>query len=451
MNNEYIVKVEKMINEGSALARIDGLPVFIDGAVSGDTVKIELTKINKSYLVGKLVEIIEPSPYRVKPLCSLHNVCGSCNWQHISYDEQLKQKQNIVAETLSKFASYDGKIDKIIDSPKTSEYRCKVQMPVAQTKVSKRILSGYYKKNSHELINIKFCPMQPSIINEINDFIKANASSFDITGYDEKKHIGLLKHIVYRISSDCSQILVVLVINSETINSNFKKFSEILYDNFKEITGVCVNLNSKKTNVILGNITQNIIGNSFYIEDLGEYKYQVSANSFFQVNPLCAKKIFNKVKELISVRLANPTILDAYSGVSSFGIWLSDVASKVVCIEEVESASNDAIANLKLNDVKNVEIINGDAAIQFKNLIDKGVKFDVSVTDPPRKGCSPDSINNLVNLTDKFIVYVSCNVATLARDMKIINEKGFKTIFVQPVDLFPNTYHVETIALFEKI
>lgn len=451
MNNEFIVKIEKIVNEGSALGRIGDLPVFIDGAAVGETVKIELTKVNKSYFVGKILEIIEPSEIRIKPLCSLHNVCGSCNWQYMEYSEQLRQKQNIVAETLSRFASYNGKIEDIIPSPQIKEYRCKVQMPVAQTKVSKRILTGYYKKNSHELINIKYCPMQPDIINKINEFIKDEAPNFNISGYNEKTHSGLLKHIVFRISSDLSQILVVFVINSDFIDKNIKKLSEVLFDNFPEITGVCANFNSKRTNVILGKETVKIVGNSFYIENLGDYKYQVSANSFFQVNPLCAKEIFNKVKELISTRIELPTILDAYSGVSSFGIWLSSITSKVVCVEEVESASNDAKENIKINNINNIEIINGDAALEFEKLINKGIKFDVSVTDPPRKGCSVESINNLVELTKKYIVYVSCNIATLARDMKILNEKGFKTVFVQPADLFPNTYHVETIALFEKV
>ena len=448
--SEYVVKIEKMINEGAGLARIDNIPVFVDSACPEDVLKIKIKKINKNYLVGEIEEIIELSPYRIKPICALHNVCGSCNWQHIDYNEQLVQKQNIVKETLERFADFKGKIEKIIPSPKITEYRCKVQMPVTQTKVSKRILSGYYKKNSHELINIKYCPMQPNIINEINEFIKEQAQSLNITGYDEKKHFGLLRHIVYRISSDLSQILIIFVINSNKIDKNIRMLAELLFDNFSQITGVCANFNTQKTNVILSKETKEIIGNNYYLEKLGNYKYQVSANSFFQINPLCAKQIFDKVKELIADRITNPTILDAYSGVSSFGVWLSSIASKVVCIEESESASKDAIENIKLNNINNIEIINGDAAKQFKKLIEKGVKFDVSVTDPPRKGCSVDSIENLVQLTNKYIVYVSCNVSTLARDMKLLNEKGFKTVFVQPCDLFPNTYHVETIALFEN-
>ncbi|MBQ8887039.1 MAG: 23S rRNA (uracil(1939)-C(5))-methyltransferase RlmD [Candidatus Gastranaerophilales bacterium] len=447
---EYVVKIEKMINEGNGLARLNNIPIFIDGVCPNETVKVKIVKENKNYLLGELVEVVEPSKSRVKPLCSLHNACGSCNWQHIDYQEQLIQKQNIVKETLKKIAGYEGKIDEIISSPLQKEYRCKIQMPVSQTKVSKRILAGYFKKNSHELINIKYCPMQPSIINEINEFIKEQAQELNIQAYDEKKHTGILRHIIYKINSTGTEILISFVINSEVIDTNIKKLAQILFDNYTQIVGVCANLNTKKTNVILGKETKSIVGKSFYTENLSGIKYQISANSFFQVNPLCAEKIFNRVKELISSKISNPTILDAYSGVSSFGIWLSDIASRVVSIEEVESASKDAMANIKLNNIKNLDVVNGDAAIEFQKLIDNDDKFDVSITDPPRKGCTIDSIENIVKLTNKYIVYVSCNVSTLARDMKLLNEKGFKTVFVQPADLFPNTYHVETIALFEK-
>ena len=449
-NDEYIVNIEKMIFGGSALARIDSFPVFIQDACPNDKVKIKITKLNKSYAEAEIIEIIEPSEKRVSPECPLHNICGSCDWQYISYEEQLKQKQNIIKETLSRIANYSGEVLETIPSPKIKEYRCKVQTSVTQTKVSKRILSGYYKKNSHELINIKYCPMQPDVINKINEFIKEKAQELNISGYDEKKHSGLLRHFVHRLSSDNSQILTILVLNSNNIDNNVIKLANLIKSNFPQIVGICANFNTSKTNVILGKTTTPIIGNGYYIENLSGIKYRVSANSFFQVNPLCAEKIFNKVKELILEKQKNPTILDAYAGVSSFGIWLSSIASKVTCIEEVKTASDDAIYNLELNNIKNIEVINGDAAVEFEKLINKGVKFDVSITDPPRKGCSIESINNLVALTKKYIVYVSCNVSTLARDMKILNEKGFETVFVQGADMFPNTYHVETIALFEK-
>ncbi len=449
-DNIYTVKVEKMLYEGSGLARIDNLPVFIEGACPGDLLNVKITKINKNYLTAQIVDIVEPSKNRVKPFCPLHNVCGSCSWQHIEYSEQLKQKKNIVYETLKHITGKDFEINDTIPSPKTKHFRCKVQYPVSQTKVSKRILSGYYKTNSHELINIKYCPIQPNIINDINEFLKSEAQKLNISGYDEKKHFGLLKHIIYRISSNEKYILVILVLNSDNTNKDIRELAEILRFKYPQITGVCANFNPKKTNVIMSDKTQIISGSDFYIEELEGIKYKVSANSFFQVNPLSAVNIFNKVKELLSQKLTNPVVLDVYSGVSSIGIWLSSITSKVICVEEVKSAADDAKENIKLNKLTNIEVINSDAAITFAQFIKNGVKFDAAVIDPPRKGSTEAALNDLVHLTNKYIVYVSCNPSTLARDMNILIKNSFEPIYIQPVDMFPHTYHIETIVLFEK-
>ena len=450
INEEYTVKIEKLVNEGKGIARVDDFPVFIENVCPEDVVKIKIDFVKKSYALASVVEIIEKSKYRIEPKCPLHNACGSCNWQFIDYKEQLNQKKNIVYETLHKFAEFDCEVNDTIASPLTYEYRCKIQYPVSQTKVSKRIVSGYYKKNSHELINIKYCPLQPDIINQINETVKTAAKDYGVTGYVEKLHTGMLRHIVYRISSDLKNILVIFVINSKTANPQIEKLSNFIFTEFPQIKGVCVNFNDKKTNVILSKETKCIKGDDFYFEELSGKKYRISANSFFQVNPLCAEKIFDTVKEVISARIKNPKILDAYSGVSSFGIWLADIVSAVVSVEESVSASNDALKNVELNNIKNLVVKNGDAAVEFSKMIKNGEIFDVSVTDPPRKGCSEESISNLIKLTSKFIVYVSCNVATLARDMKTLIQHGFKPVFIQPVDMFPHTYHVETIVLFEK-
>ena len=448
--NEYIVKTEKMINEGKGLAKINGLPVFIDSACTGDELKIKINKINKSYLSAEIIDIIVPSPYRIKPKCALSKVCGSCNWQHIDYSRQLIEKRNILEETLQNIAGISIKAEDTIESPKVYEYRCKVQMPVAQTKVSKRILSGYYKKNSHELVNIKYCPMQCQLINDINEYIKNNIKEFNIDGYSEENHKGLLRHIIYRISSDNKSLLIIFVLNSDCISKEVKIFSEKLKEKFQEIIGICANFNTKKTNVILGNVTEKIVGNDYYIEKLNGISYRVSAGSFFQVNPYCAELIFEKVKKLISERISNPSILDAYSGVSSFGILLSEIASNVVSVETVKSASEDALYNVKINNITNLQVINGEAEKIFSDLINKKMQFDVSVIDPPRKGCDQKSLETLVKLTKNYIVYISCNPATLARDIKILSDYGYIPEYVQPADMFPNTAHIETIALLKK-
>ncbi len=450
ISDEYTVKIEKLINEGAGIARIDGVPVFIENSCPNDVLKIKITKKNKNYYIGEIIEIIEKTNYRVNPVCALSKICGSCNWLHIDYSEQLKQKKNIVYETIKNISGIDINVSETLPSDKITEYRCKVQIPIQQTKVSKRILSGYYKRNSHELINIKYCPMQPKIINEIAEYIKTTAQEFGISGYDEKNNSGLLRHIIFRISSDEKNLLIIFVLNSDVVPAKLKKLSEDLISKYPIIKGICANFNTLKTNVILGNNTQTILGQDYYIEQLDDMKYKISANSFFQINPLCAKKIFNKVKSIITDKCENPVILDAYSGVSSFGIWLSSIAKEVISVEESKSSTNDAIENIKLNNINNLKIINGDAAKEFNNLISQNIKFDVSLVDPPRKGCSEQSIEFLNKLTKKYIVYISCNPATLARDIKLLLKHSFKPIYIQPVDMFPNTYHIETIALLER-
>lgn len=446
----FTVEIEKMINGGNAIARIDNFPIFIENACPEDKIKIKITKLNKAYAIADIVEIISESKYRIKPFCAFSKICGSCDWQHIDYNEQLNQKSKIVNETLKNIAGIEIEVPKTIASPQITEYRCKVQYPVSQTKVSKRLVSGYYKKNSHELINIKYCPIQPKIINEINEFIKEEASNLGISGYIEKKHTGLLRHIVYRISSDRSNILIIFVVNSNNIDKNLIKLAESLSNKFKEVTGICANFNEKKTNVILGKETQRIIGNDYYIERLRGIEYKVSANSFFQVNPLSAANIFDKLKELIKENIENPTILDAYSGVSSIGIWMNDIAKTVTCVEEVKSASKDALDNIQLNNLSNFEIINDDADKVFKKFILENRKFDVTIIDPPRKGSSEKALENLINLTSKYLLYVSCNPSTLARDLKYLLSNGFKINYIQPFDMFPHTYHIETVVLLEQ-
>ena len=451
INQTVEVKIEKMLYEGKALARFENFPIFIDNACTNDVLKVKIEKINKNYAIASIVEIITPSKYRVMPVCSMHNVCGSCNWQYINYDRQLVEKQNIVCETIKHIAGIELNVNKTVKSPKTTEYRCKIQYPIAETKVSKRILAGYYKKNSHELINIKYCPMQDKHISEILDFIRAEAQKLKISAYDEKSHKGILRHVIFRESSDFKSILVIFVINSNNVTKEIKKLAEIIKSAFNKIVGVCANFNTKKSNVIMGDKTVSITGDDYYIEDLSGIRYKVSANSFFQVNPYCAELIFNEVKSFIELTTNNkPTILDAYSGVSSFGIWLSPIAKKVISIEEVPQATQNAEINKEMNNVTNLEIMTGDASVNFEKLITIGTKFDISLIDPPRKGCSEGALNNLVQLTENYIIYVSCNVSTLARDMKKLNELRFEPIIVKPFDMFPNTYHIETMAVFKR-
>ena len=440
------VTAEKLVYEGDAIAKINGFPIFIHGACPDDKLKIKITKINKNYALANIEEIIEPSTHRIKPFCPLHNVCGGCGWQYIDYDFQLEQKRNIVFETVKKITGKEIEVKPVIKSPDTVAFRSKIQYPVSQTRVSKRIIAGYYKKGSHELVNIKYCPIQPKIIDKITEFIRKNAQDTGISGYNEKLHKGELRHIVYRYSKSENECIVIFVVNDTKLSDKFKKLAKKVSEEFAHVKGCLINYNTERTNLIMTNDTRKITGQNFVTEKIGNKIFRVSANSFFQVNIGSAKNIFDYVKKIVKENYSNSRILDAYSGVSSFGIWLSDIAKEVVSVEEAPSATKDALENIKLNNINNLTPLNGDAKKIFEQLIEKNEKFDITVLDPPRKGCSRESLDFAVKLSEKAIIYVSCNPSTLARDLKYLHENGFKTQYIQPVDMFCHSYHIESIA-----
>lgn len=451
INDEITVTIEKLSNLGFGIAKIDGFVIFVENACPGDEVKIKITKLTKNYANAKIVEIINGSTHRVEPFCALQKVCGGCQLQFIDYDYQLKLKKEIVEDAIHAISSLDIIVNYPIPSPEIKQYRHKVQYPISQTKVSKRILAGYYKQKSHEIVNIKHCPIQPAICDEIIEFIRNSSFDYGISGYNEKKHSGDLRHVVLRISAATGKVLVTLVVNSTKVFDRLKEFSQNIYDNFKDVSGVCVNFNSKKTNVILGNNTELIVGKDFVKERILDKTFRIGPKTFFQVNPKSAENIFAYVKDYIKNNFTEPTVLDAYAGVTSFGISISDVCKKVVSVEENKEAVDLAAEVIELNEVKNVELHNMDATKFFeKELNTKKRKFDVVILDPPRKGCTKESLDYAYKLCKEGvgkIIYVSCNPATLARDLKLLTEAGAKVESIQPFDMFCHTYHIENVAI----
>ncbi len=446
INDEYIVEVEKITNLGAGIAKVDGFVVFMSDACPLDKVKIKITKVNKNYANAKIIQIIEESPYRIKPFCPLQKVCGACQLQFIDYDYQLKVKKQIVEETIKNIGNLDIVIQEVVPSPEIKNYRHKIQYPVSETKNSKRILAGYYKPGTHEIVNIKYCPIQPEICDRIINFIRAKAFDFGISGFNEKHHSGDLRHVVIRSSKATGKNLVVLVVNATKSFERLKDFAKCIYEEFKEISGVCVNFNSKKTNVILGNKSECLYGKNFVEEKILDKTFKIGPNTFFQINPKSAENIFKYVKEHLVQTFDKPTVLDAYAGISSFGICVSDVCKIVVTVEENKESTELARETALDNRVKNIEIHNQDAAKFFKN---EKRQFDAIILDPPRKGCSKESLDNAVRLSKSEIIYVSCNPATLARDLKYLTEKGCTVESIQPFDMFCHTYHVENVAIIK--
>lgn len=446
IGDNYIVTIDKLGNLCVGLAKINDFLVMVDDVCPLDKVKIEITKLTKNYARAKVVELLESSPYRLKPFCPMQKVCGACQLQFIDYDYQLEIKRQVVKETLKKIGALDIDVLMPVPSPQIKNYRHKIQYPITETKNSKRIIAGYYKNKTHEIVNIKYCPIQPEICDEIIEYIKETAPKFNISGYREKSHKGDLRHIVIRNSAYNGNNLVALVLNSDgsNISNNVIDFCNAIYNKFDKVTGVCVNFNPKKSNVILGDFTKCVCGKDYIEEKILDKTFRITAQTFFQVNPKSAENIFKYVKEYIINNFKNASILDAYAGISAFGICLSDEAKQVVTIEENKKSVELAILSSKLNNISNIEIHCGDAGEYLDN---EKRKFNAVILDPPRKGCSEKSLDRAYDLSKGKIIYVSCNPSTLARDLKYLCQKGAKVESVQPFDMFCHTYHIENVAI----
>ena len=441
---ELDLEIEKLSSDGRGIAHHEGMVVFIENTCPKDKVRVKIFKQNKHYWLGELIQILEKSPYRVKPFCPMHNVCGACSLQFIDYDAQLTFKKEILQDT---FRSFNIDIEDVEPSPDTKEFRHKIQYPIRQTNVSKRILAGYFKPKSHDIVNIKYCPIQPSICDEIIDFIRETAPMYNIDGYREKENKGLLRHIVIRSSVKTGKNLVVMVINSNKPNEKIKDFAQKLYDRFDSVIGVEANLNNKKTNLILSDTTVSLIGRDYIEEDICEVTFKIGANTFFQVNPKSAENIFKFVKNYIKETVPNPTILDAYAGISAFGLVMSDVAKSVTSVEENSASVKLAKEVARENGIENIELNCGDSERYFEDCINSRKSFDITILDPPRKGCSEKTLEYALKLTKSKIIYVSCNPATLARDLKYLTDNGAVIERIKPFDMFCHTSHIETVAI----
>ena len=451
-NKEYIFDIISQGYEGEGIAKIDNkYPIFIEGALKGEKVKVRIVKVNKNFAYGKLIEVLEPSEERVNPSCAIYKRCGGCKLQHASYKAQLDFKWDRVKDCVSKIGKLDPSIVKYpLGMENPWRYRNKVQLPIGL--INGEVKIGFFAPRSHDIIDMESCLIQDEIGDKVvkltREWIeKFNIRPYNVDGeYDEK---GIVRHIMIRRGFTTNEVMVVLVTNGEKLPHK-EEFVDLMVKNIPGIKSIIQNINSKKTNVILGLESKTLWGEDTISDYIGDFRFNISPLSFFQVNPIQTEVLYGKALEYANLT-GNEEVFDAYCGTGTITLFLSQKAKKVYGVEIIPQAIDNAWINAKENKVENVEFFVGESEVVIPDLINKGVKADVVVVDPPRKGCDKKLLDAITNIDAKKIVYVSCDPSTLGRDLKVLEENGYKTLEVQPVDMFPNTAHVECVVLMSRV
>ena len=445
-NQEYIVDIIDNGYEGEGIAKIENFTVFIPGTIKGEKVKILIVKVLTSHAFGKILEIIKESNKRNESDCNTYKRCGGCNLRHIKYEETLKMKQNAVQSLVNKTLNTKIKVKETIGMENPYFYRNKAQYPLGLDKAGNPTI-GIFANRTHEIIPIKKCYIQNEKSQKLAKFVFEFLVNNNISIYNEKTKKGLVRHIVTKVGIRTNQIMCVLVINGKSIPKEEKLVKDIL-NNFPEVKTIVKNINTKDTNVIMGNQNINLYGNG-YIEDiLGDFTFKISPLSFYQVNPIQAEKLYNIGVEAAKIS-KDDVVFDLYCGIGTISLFMSKFAKKVYGIEIVEEAVKDARENALKNNVTNAQFIAGDVEKILDDLVNvKKILPDIIMIDPPRRGLDRRSIDNILKVRPKKLVYISCNPATLVRDLARL-EEVYGVEEIECVDMFPFTNHVECVALLE--
>lgn len=443
-NKEYKVTIIDNGYEGEGIAKIEDFTIFIKGAIKGEVCKIVITKVNKSFAFGRLLEVIEYSKKRVEPDCATYKRCGGCSMRHIKYDETLKIKKDMVQNLVNKVLEDKIEVNNVIGMENPYYYRNKLQYPVGTNKEGKTIM-GVFANRTHEIIPVEECLIQnreaEKLAKEVFEFIKQN----NISIYNESTKTGAIRHIIVKIGIKTNELMCIIVTNEEKIEHEEELVKNIV-EKFPNLKTVIKNINNKNTNVILGEKDIILYGSGYIYDKLGEYTFKISAKSFYQTNPIQTEKLYNKAIEYAKLD-KNDILCDLYCGIGTIGIFASSKVKKVYGIEIVEEAVKAAEENAKMNNINNIEFIAGDAKEAFKDLIEKrNIKPTAIIVDPPRRGLDEETINKILELEVKKLVYISCNPATMVRDMKMLEDK-YIVKEIQPVDMFPFTNSVECCSV----
>ena len=480
---ELELTIEDMGVDGEGIGRADGVTLFVKDAVLGDVVRVKIMKMKKNYGYARMMEIVEPSPYRVEPKCAYHRQCGGCQIQAVDYAKQLEFKENKVRNNLRRIGGFavkeaDGRgegitVNPVLGMDEPYFYRNKAQFPIGIGKDGK-IVTGFYASRSHTIIPNRKCYLGVEVNEKILDIVISFMEEYHVSAYEETTGKGLVRHVLIRFGFTTKEIMVCLVINGKKL-PHAEKLAERLAK-VEGMTSITLNVNEKNTNVILGEEMISLWGQDYITDYIGDIKYQISPLSFYQVNPVQTEKLYGTALEYAGLT-GKETVWDLYCGIGTISLFLAQKAKQVYGVEIVPPAIEDAKNNAKINGIENVEFFVGKVEEVLPEFYEKGMiqgnskdlakesagvkpgheqqqadmlHPDVIVVDPPRKGCDEKCLETIVKMKPERVVYVSCDSATLARDLKYLCERGYEVKKVQPVDMFPHGGHVETVCLLSK-
>lgn len=447
-NDLITLKIEDLSSDGLGVGRSEGMAFFVKDTVIGDVVEASVMKLKKTYGYARLVRLITPSPDRVEPPCPVARQCGGCQLQAMNYPAQLRFKEAKVRNNLTRIGKFENPpMEPIIGMSDPYRYRNKAQFPIGRDKEG-RLIAGFYAGRTHAIIECEDCLLGVEMNREILKIVLAHMEKYHITAYDEQTGLGLVRHVMTRAGFATGQIMVCLILNGESLPHG-EELAAALAE-LPGMTGITININKEKTNVIMGRELKLLWGQP-YIEDLlGGIRFRISPLSFYQVNPRQTEKLYGKALEYAGLT-GNETVWDLYCGIGTISLFLARKAKKVCGVEIVPAAIEDAKQNAALNGITNAEFFVGKAEEVLPEKYEtEGISADVIVIDPPRKGCEQSVLETMVRMTPKRIVYVSCDSATLARDLKYLCENGYRLERCCPVEMFGNSVHVETVCLLTR-
>ncbi|MHA6533745.1 23S rRNA (uracil(1939)-C(5))-methyltransferase RlmD [Paenibacillus sp. BAC0078] len=493
-NDEVMLDIVGMTHEGEGVGRVEGFTLFVQGALPGEKVRAKVLKTKKQYGYAKLLELVQASSARIAPPCPIYNQCGGCQLQHMDYTAQLAWKRQLVVDNLQRIgklqiagtdSSQDSRIGEgvrdgdgaeravadgevlsgqaALANPKASRtegivvrptlgmaepwrYRNKAQVPIGVTEGG--LVGGFYSRGSHRIVDMETCLIQHEDNDQVVAAVKSIGKELGITAYDEETGRGLLRHVVVKKAFRTGEMMLVLVTNGRDIPHQDAWIGSIR-ELLPQVASICQNVNTQRTNVIFGSETRVLWGRDVIYDYIGDVQFAISARSFYQVNPVQTEVLYGKTVEYAGLT-GNETVIDAYCGIGTISLFLAQHAAKVYGVEIVPEAIEDARGNARLNNMNNVVFEVGASEDVIPNWKEQGVTPDVIVVDPPRKGCDPRLLDTILAMQPERVVYVSCNPSTLARDLRVLEDGGYKTVEVTPVDMFPHTTHIESVILMVR-